>query len=267
METVRNMTPLITTPAPDDDSGTVGIECTPKQDHFARVWADTGNQAAAYRTAYSVSERTSPNVVWNAASRLAAHPHVRKKCEEYKQQLVLETIMSVREAFAWQIDIATADPNEITYVAKRACRHCYGIGHAHQWKDDNEYVTACVEAIDSGKAPPTDEGGYGFNRGNDPALDCPHCLGHGTPENVINDTRNLTGKARKLYKGIDIKNGELIVTMHDQTKAWEMACRILGAFNDKLDLRTPAERRNTAKLPEGLSEQDTARAYLAMLGT
>lgn len=272
METVRTKLTrsygrlLVTTPAPDDDSQIVGEQCTPKQDAFARAWAETSNQAAAYRMAYEVDEDTSPNVVWASASRLAKHPHVRKKFEEYRQQLVLETILTIREAFAWQVDIATADPNEIAYVAKRACRHCYGIDHAYQWKTDDEYMTACVEAMDAGKNPPTDEGGYGYTRGRDPALECPHCLGIGTPENVINDTRNLTGKARKLYKGIDIKNGELVVTMHDQSKAWEMACRILGAFQDKLDLRTPADRQNATRVPEGLSEQDTARAYLAMLG-
>lgn len=264
METARKI--YVSTPATDDDSGSVGEQCTPKQEAFARAWAETNNQAAAYRMVYTVHERTLPNTVWACASRLAAVPCVRKRADEHRQQLALETIMTVREAFAWQIDIATADPNEIAYVAKRACRHCYGIDHAYQWKTDDEYMTACVEAMDAGKIPPTDEGGYGYTRGADPALDCPHCLGQGTPENVINDTRNLTGKARKLYKGIDIKNGELVVTMHDQSKAWEMACRILGAFNDKLDLRTPADRQNATRIPEGLSEQDTARAYLSMLG-
>lgn len=252
--------------AADDDSATVGMECTVRQDAFARVWAETGNQAAAYRTAYTVGEKTLPNTIWANASRIAAIPCVRKKADEYRQQATLEMIMSVREAFAWQIDIATADPNEIAYVAKRACRNCHGVGHRYQWTDDEEYVEACCKALDLGQNPPTDEGGYGYTRGVDPALDCPHCLGLGTPENVINDTRNLTGKARKLFKGFDIKNGELVIVMHDQAKAWEMACRMLGAFNDKLDLRTPTERQGATKLPDGVTEQDTARAYLAMIG-
>jgi len=270
MSTPRNKTPLtlnfVAGPAPDDDSGTVGEVCTIKQDAFARVWAETGNMAAAYRTAYNVSERTLPNTVWVSASRVAALPCVRKRADEYRQQAALEMIMSVREAFAWQIDIATADPNEVAYVAKRACRNCHGVNHKYQWKDDDEYMEACVKALDLKQDPPSDEGGYGYTRGVDPALDCPVCLGNGNPENVVNDTRNLTGKARKLYKGVDYKNGELVVLMHDQAKAWEMACRILGAFNDKLDLRTPAERRGATTVPDGLSEQDTARAYLAMLG-
>lgn len=249
-----------------DDGDSVGESCTARQDAFALVWAETGNQSAAYRKAYNVHPDTLPGTVWSAASRIAAIPCVRRKYDEYKQQLALETITSAREMLQDLVDIATADPNEIAYVAKRACRHCYGEGHKYQWVNSDEYIAACVEAIDKQKDMPSDAGGYDYTRAKEPVLTCPHCLGNGIPENVINDTRNLTGKARKLYKGIDIKNGELVVTMHDQVKAREMACRILGAFNDKLDLRTPADRVAASKMPDNVGEQEAARAYLAMLG-
>lgn len=265
MEAARNK-PYVTTIAPDDDGGVVGDVCTAKQDAFARVWAETGNQAAAYRKAYNVDERTLPGTMWSAASRLAAIPCVRKKADEYRQQAALETIVSARDALQWQLDIATANPNDIGYVAKRACRSCYGHNHKYQWADRDEYITACAVAMDEEKDPPSDEGGYGYTRAREPALDCPQCLGGGNPETIVNDTRKLEGKALKLFKGIDYKNGEWVVTMHDQAKAWENVIRMLGAFNDKLDLRTPSQRQGAAKLPDGLSEQETARAYLAMLG-
>ncbi len=248
-----------------EDLEPVGATCTPKQDAFALEWAATGNQAAAYRKTYAVSERTLPQTVWVSASRIAAIPCVRRRYEEYRQQLALETITSAREMLQDLVDIATADPNEITYVAKRACRHCYGKDHAKQWVDDDEYEQACIEAIDKQLPCPSDEGGYGYDRALEPVLTCPHCLGNGLTEHVINDTRNLSGKARKLYKGMDIKNGELIVTMHDQIKAREMACRILGAFNDKLDLRTPADRAAASKMPENVTEVDAARHYLTLI--
>lgn len=256
---------FVKTPAPDDDAGTVGIECTAKQDAFARAWAETGNQAAAYRLAYKVHERTLPGTVWSAASRIAALPCVRKKAEEYRQQIALETIVTVRDALQWQLDIATADPNEVAYIAHRACRYCYGVNHLYQWIDDDEYITACAKALDDEeKTPPSDDGGYGYTRALDPVSTCPQCLGEGITESVVRDTRKLEGKARKLYKGVDYKNGQLVVVMHDQAKAWENVCRILGAFNDKLQLTDPKKAPQT--LPEGLTEQDTARAYLAMLG-
>lgn len=261
METTRKL--YVTTIATDDDAGDVGDTCTAKQDAFARALADTGNKAAAYRLAYQVHSRTLPGTIWSAASRIAAIPCVRKKTEEYRQQLALETLVTVRDALQWQLDIATADPNEIAYVAQRACRYCYGHEHQYQWVDDAEYEKACIDAMDDGGMPPLDEGGYGYTRAFDPVQDCPACLGEGIPENVVKDTRKLTGKARKLYKGIDYKNGQLVVTMHDQAKAWENVCRMLGAFNDKLLLNA----KPVDKLPDGLTEQDTARAYLAMLGS
>jgi hypothetical protein len=261
METAKQ---YLNAPAQDDDSAAGGDSCTSKQDAFARAWAETGNQAAAYRRAYNVHERTLPQTVWACASRVAALSHVRKRYEEYRQQLALETLCTAHEALRWQLDIATADPNEIAYVAKRACRHCNGFGFGFQWIDVDEYTTACVEAIDDKKQPPACSGGYGYSRALDPNPACPSCLGNGITENVINDTRNLQGKARKLFKGFDIKNGSLVVTMHDQAKAWEMVCRILGAFNDKLTLVPPGGK--TAKIPEGMSEAEAARHYLTLIG-
>lgn len=271
IDAMENTRAPLTPPPPDDDPaepGSVGDPgaLTAKQEIFAQAWARTGNQAAAYRMAYNVAERTLPATVWASASRIAALPHVRRRFEELQRQAALETIIEVREALQWQLDIATADPNEIAYTAKRACRHCYGTDHAYQWRDSDEYIAACVAAMDKEQDPPSDEGGYGYNRAFEPVLTCPHCLGNGIAEVVVNDTQKLTGKARRLYKGMDYKNGEWVVTMHDQAKAWENVCRMLGAFNDKLDLRTPAERRGATKLPDGISEVEAGRAYLALIG-
>lgn len=264
------MHPQISYVIPEDDSSFVGDNggCTPKQEAFAIAWARTGNRAAAYRATYEVHEFTAPGTMWAYASKIALLPQVARRFRELQQQAALELVVDIREALQWQLDIATANPNDIAYVAKRCCRHCYGINHAYQWKHDAEYVQACVTALDEKETPPTDEGGYGYNRGAEPVIDCPHCLGVGQPEAVINDTTKLSGKALKLFKGIDVKNGELVITMHDQQKAWEMVCRMLGGFNDKLNLTglmNPAGK--VAKIPDGaITEQEAARSYLALLG-
>ena len=71
---------------------------------------------------------------------------------------------------------------------------------------------------------------------------------------IIADTTKLTGKARKLYAGAkQDRFGCIEIKMHDQDKAREMVGRMLGAFNDKLDLRTPEERAKSeakARLPD-----------------
>lgn len=260
----------IDTPAPDDDANAVGEALTAKQESFAQSWAKTGNKAAAYRIAYNVHERTLPNTVWASASRLAALPKIEARYKVLQQQAALETLISVREALQWQLDIATANPNELTRVVLRNCRHCRGIGFGYQWKDDVEFLDETVKACDDEQAMPSDAGGYGFNGALEPVSNCPHCFGCGVPQTVVADTTKLTGKALKLYAGVEEDRfGAIKIKHHDQGAAWERVCRILGAFNDKLDLRTPEERARTearATLPADLTPESAARAYLTLLG-
>lgn len=269
METQRAKLAVISTPAPDDDAHVVAEGCTAKQEMFAQAWARTGNKAAAYRIAYQVHERTLPGTVWGSASRIAALPQVQARYKVLVEQAALETIMSVRELLQWQVDIATADPNEIVRVVHRNCRHCYGQGHRYQWKDEDEFLAECVKALDDKLQPPTDDGGYGFNGALEPMPTCPHCYGVGVTQTVVADTTKLTGKARKLYAGAkQDRFGAIEVKLHDQQKAAEMAARILGAFNDKLDLRTPEERARAeqpAKLPEHITAESASKAYLQLI--
>lgn len=257
----------VVTPAPDDDSHVAADALTAKQEAFAQAWARTGNKSAAYRIAYDVHPRTLPNIIWASASRLSMLPKVEARYKELQQQAALETIMSVREAFAWQVDIATADPTEISWVVARNCRYCRGVGHAYQWKDENEFITACVVALDSQASVPSDSGGHGFNGALEPVCTCTHCFGVGYRETVIADTSTLSGKARKLYAGAKMDRfGAIEVKTHDQKAAWEMVLRMLGAFKDA-DLRTPAERANEdagrrAKMAENITVDNAQKEYL-----
>lgn len=260
---------MVTTPAPDDDGYAAAALCTPKQEAFAQAWASTGNKSAAYRIAYDVHERTLPNVVWVSAQRVAALPQVIARYKVLAQQAALDTIMSVRELYALQVDIATADPTEIVKVIARNCRHCRGEKYKYQWKDEDEYVTACVAALDGHLPPPLDDGGYGFNGALEPISTCAHCYGVGHRETVITPSDKWTGKARKLYAGAkQDRFGCIEIKLHDQQKAAELAGRIAGAFNDKLDLRTPEERERAEQhrtLPANVTSETAAKAYLSLL--
>jgi len=267
METARGALAL-TQAAPDDDASVESGELSDKQALFAAAWAKTGNRAAAYRIAYSVKPTTLPATVWAAASRLAGMPKVEARYKELCQQATLETLMSVREFFQWQVDVATADPNEIVRVIARCCRYCHGSKGRYQWLDDDEYLKACVEALDAQQPVPTDDGGYGFNGGLEPNPICAHCYGVGIEQTIISDTTKLTGKARKLYAGAkQDRFGAIEVKLHDQQKAAEMVGRMLGAFKD-LDLRTPEERERAtqrAQLPANVTAEDAAKAYLTLI--
>ena len=267
---MENARAQLATCAPDDDAHVEAESLTPKQAAFAAAWAETGNQAAAYRKAYSVGERTLPQTIWAAASRLAAHPGVRARYKMLVEQATLDTIVSIREMLQLELDIATADPNEIVRVVQRCCRYCYGVGFRYQWKDDSEYLAAVVKALDDEENPPSDEGGYSFRGELEPNPLCPHCYGVGHAETIVADTTKLTGKARKLYKGAkQDRFGAIEVLLHDQSAARERVCRMLGAFNDKLDLRTPEERAKAeakTRLPDNVTAETAAKAYLSLLG-
>lgn len=272
METTRRNLATLSA-APDDDAHlAVGdAPLTNKQELFAQFLAETGNQAAAYRKAYNVGERTLPATIWASASRIAALPAVRARVKVLQEQAALETVVSIREALQWQLDIATADPNEIVRVVARCCRYCHGVNFGYQWKDDTEYVEAMAKACDDPTATmPSDAGGYGYNGALEPNPICPHCYGVGVEQTIVADTTKLTGKARKLYKGAkQDRFGAIEVLLHDQKAAWEMVCRMLGAFNDKLDLRSPEERAKAeakTKLPDNVTEDEAAKAYLKLLG-
>lgn len=270
METARHFAQL-TAAAPDDDADVVAAILTPKQELFACAWASTGNQAAAYRKVYAVSVRTLPNTVWAAASRIAALPAVAARFKELQEQAALESVMSIREALQWQLDIATANPDVLTRVALRNCRHCHGVGHGYQWKHRDEYIAEEAKALDEERSVlPNDAGGYGFDGALEPVATCPECFGCGIPQTIVCDTTKLTGKERKLFAGVEEDRfGAIKIKMHDQGAAWERALRMLGAFKDSLDLRTPAERAKSeadARLPDNLTSDQASKAYLALLG-
>lgn len=255
---------------PDDVDYIEGPTLTPKQERFAQVWARTDNQSAAYREVYA-HEGTTPATIWAQASRIAALPQVKARYHVLHEEAANETLLSLREALQWQIDIATADPNELVRVVADNCRYCNGINYGYQWKNEDEYIDACVKAIDEkSKLTPDDSGGYGFVGNGTPSPTCPHCYGVGIERTVIADTTKLTGKARKLYAGAEQDRwGCIKIKMHDQTAAWDKVLRMRGAYNDKLDLRTPEQRAAEtarAKLPDDITLEDASKAYIGLLG-
>jgi Terminase small subunit. len=284
METTRQQLATCTT---DDVDYIDGEALTPKQERFAQLWAKYDNQSAAYREAYEVGPKTTPASVWAMASRVANLPKVRARYQVLHEEAANEVLMSLREALQWQIDIATADPNELVRTERYNCRHCNGDKYGYQWKDFDEFMSAFVAATDALAEQeafnlvskikdkkkitiPSEAGGYGFVGNAAPAPGCPHCYGQGVVHTIVADTSKLTGKARKLYAGAkEDRYGCIEIKMHDQSAAWDKILRMRGAYNDKLDLRTPEQRAaETAKqtLPDNISIEDAQKAYLDLLG-
>lgn len=63
-------------------------------------------------------------------------------------------------------------------VRADACRYCWGLNHAWQWKSAREYQAALVSG-DLADPDLSDKGGYGFRPSRGPNPECPECDGRG----------------------------------------------------------------------------------------
>lgn len=250
--------------ASDDDADNADGVCTPKQQAFAGHWAETGNKAAAYRMAYDVHPRTAPMTIWNNAQRVAALPKVQAFYKKLHDAALMDTILSIREIYQINADIATADPNEIVSVQERCCRYCHGVDNEYQWRDVQEWADEVAKALDAGKkTTPDDKGGFGFYGIAPPNSMCTHCFGLGERTVHIADTTKLTRKARRLYAGAkQDRHGVIEVKLHDQDKAREMCAKMIGALPELAKMGKPED----APLLENVTEDQASKAYLALVG-
>lgn len=245
MPTKRKVPAEKTTKKPPRKPKAEDESLTPKQEAFIdELLADEQmNATAAYLRVFKCSQKAAES----GASRLLSQAKIKKGlmvARERLQQASGVTAVKVLQQW-WQI--ATADPNELMQLRRGCCRHCYGDDFAFQWRNEAEFqralAKALAEAKESERKPnlPTDEGGYGYDPGEPPNPECPVCDGDGHSRVHINDTRHLTGAARRLYAGIKQTQHGIEVKTRDQDAALQNIARHLGMFNDKLQLQGDKE--------------------------
>ncbi|MGN7457882.1 terminase small subunit [Paenibacillus pasadenensis] len=210
---------------------------TAKQKKFvAEYLVDLNATQAAIRAGYS--KKTARSVGQENLTKPDIQRELQAAMSERARRTEITADMVLQRWWA----IATADPNEIMHLRRLACRHCYGIGHAYQWRDAAEYEDAVRpaerEAELSDKPPdiPSCEGGFGFNRLSAPNPRCPICSGEGRLDLHLEDTRQLPPQARMLYAGVKQTQAGVEVKLQDQGKALENVARHLGMFRDRVEL-------------------------------
>jgi phage terminase small subunit len=160
---------------------------------------------------------------------------VALRIAELEALAAASTIVKARDILQAQVDIAEADANDVIRVESRNCRHCYGVGHAYQWQE-LEWVHKAADAEDRSTPdmrvkPPSDVGGFGYDPKREPNPDCPHCYGAGVRVVFVTDSAKLTGKARRLYKGVKLgAKGDLEVLMANSEDARKEVAKLLGAY-------------------------------------
>lgn len=239
---------------------------TVKQQAFVDRYLQTRDGAGSYRHAFNVRPSTKPKSVSDAASKLLADPEVMAAVERglSATAAAAPVTFTVADALAKWVEIATADPRELIGLRVGCCRYCWGEAGGYQWHE-REYLAAC-DAAERDKQPlPDPAGGFGFNHTLDPNVDCWKCRGEGVERVVARDTSKLTPSALLLYGGVKSKRDGVEIIIADRMKALENACRIIGAYQDrvKLDGSIGAMAAIVQQMPN--DPKAAARAYQELM--
>ena len=199
---------------------------TAKQQRFVDEYLkDLNATQAAIRAGYSkktaaviaAENLRKPNVQSVIEDRMS----VRGQKAAITQEMVLERL--------WMI--ATANPNELIEHRRGCCRHCFGIGHQYQWKDEEELLKAVSDKADPGDV--SEGGGFGFDPTIRPHPKCPKCRGEGFGSVHAHDSRHVSQAALALYAGVKQTKEGFEIKMHDQLAALDKVAKHLGMFSDK----------------------------------
>lgn len=255
--------------------------CDARQKQFAEHWVVYRNQTQAYKHAYNPD--ASYDVARTEGYRIFHLPAVQAEIEALQETARQQSpaVASVGWLLRRLVDIGTADPRELIGLKVGCCRYCHGEGNGYQWRE-REYWEA-VERADRdaailvamgpalrktrGKPEPCDvlypdiAGGFGFNATHPPHPDCPQCHGEGVERFVPRDTDRLSDQALLLYGGVKVKRDGYEIVMADQQKALELAGRIMGAFNDKLDISAKVQKLVAVADLAKMDPQEASRKY------
>lgn len=237
---------------------------TPRQEKFAQEYAKTRNASQAYRASYDASGLNDLDISKRAREVLHGNK-VRERVQEILEEAAAPTVFTVGEVLSRLVAIAMADPNELVSLKIGACRHCHGEGHQYQWRE-HEYLEAldAAEKSTHGKVPNC-AGGFGYDATREPATGCPVCHGEGEPRLVLKDTENLSPAGQLLYGGVKQTKNGIEVIMADRMKALELAGRVIGAFNDKVQISGKLEQIAQTVTTTYADANEAAQAYQRMV--
>ena len=216
---------------------------TDKMVAFVEHYVSYRNATQAYDFAYDARDG-SYETRRKEGQRLLHHPRIQAAVKARAAIAQHESGMGVAWLLERFLRIANADPRELIGLKIGCCRYCRGEGGGYQWRE-REYLEEMrkVDEANENRAPnakeipyPDPAGGFGYNATLAPNPDCQQCHGEGVERFVPRDTDKLSDDALLLYGGVKVKKDGYEIIIADRTKAAELAGRIMGAFNDKLQV-------------------------------
>lgn len=236
---------------------------------FVAEYVKTGNAESSVRIAYDCSKKSVP-AVSALAARVKNKKDVKEAVEIARRKIGDAALFSVEEVMREWMDIATADPNELTSYQRRCCRHCYGINHEYQWANQDEWAAAVASVVDTNATAkrgkhqglPSSAGGFGYDFTKRPHPECIKCRGEGIGTTFMHDTTKLSKKARKLFAGVQETSHGIKILMRDQDAALVNFAKALGMFTEQLQITGAAGGPvATAALPMPTDPIEAAKLY------
>ena len=230
----------------------------PRQIRFCQEYVvDFNATQAAIRAGYGESD------AHNSGWRITMNPEACDYINELTEQAARLSQLNASFVVDQWMQIAGADPNEISQIQRTCCHYCYGVGHRYQWTEET-YRAEVTKMVKAGLTPPDGLGGFGFDARREPNPDCPECNGIGVETVHFADTRKLRGNARRLYAGVKVTKSGIEVQTRDQDAALKNLAAYLGILVDKKELSGPGGRPIATV---GLKAEDLTDEQLASLIT
>jgi phage terminase small subunit len=244
---------------------------TDKQEAFAVHYARYNNGAAAYMHAYN-AKNALPASISVEASKLKSHPKIAQRVAELREATTAtsDVTLELKQIFAKLCLQVVTDPRELMTVRTGNCRHCNGEDFAYRWRDGKEYQGALRDwqrLAEKGVVEdmPGCEGGFGWRPFHASNPECPECGGGGTAHASHKATDEYSPGAAALYEGFKQTAHGIEIKTADRQKSMEMLIRMLGGFDDKLELKGQLAATIKAAVAVASDQHAAASMYADML--
>lgn len=218
------------------------LEQSEQRKKFAAEYLiDFNGKQAAIRAGFS--KRSAAQIGYKLLNR----DDVQKILREGIKSHLSRTEILADEVLKTIKDVADADPNALVEMRRGCCRYCHGDGGDYQhtkqewarkledWEKAKATYDLRAPSDKVGFFPPLDvKGGIGFNPNQKPNPACTECFGEGEVRSFINDSRELTPAARKLFAGVKETANGIELKVNSQDGARKMLAEHAGLLVRRL---------------------------------
>jgi hypothetical protein len=201
---------LLSAPTATDDPRPL----TPTEQAFVRAYLTNGRNGTAAWLKASPSCK-SANAAHVQAHHALRKPTVKALIAKEDARLAAEFNFTRDHALRKFLEVALADPSEITQMRMVSCDSCWP-------KEKPEDKPPGVVDIE-GRA-------QGEPLWQEPNPDCQHCAGHGIPRVWFADTRSLSPGAKALFQAAKVTRQGIQVELQSRLEALKEAAKIIGAY-------------------------------------